>query len=113
MVNVESIGGTLLIQHYATQMAASDRVTMESKATGAYIMHVFQVSTGVVWQMKIRADGANASRFECTIDIDFPRPIRILGYLVGAPRSIRRHLVEETNGFARHAEEIRLSPAFG
>ncbi len=101
MVNVESIGGTLLIQHYAPTVAEADRVTMVSRATRAYIMHVFPVSIGVVWDMRIKADGADASRFQCSIDIDFPLPVQILGYFVGASLAIRSHLVEETNGFAR------------
>ncbi len=101
MVNVESIGGTLLIQHYVPKVAEMDHVTMVSTATRAYIMHVFPVSIGVVWDMQIKAAGADVSRFQCSIDIAFPLPIRILGYLVGAPQSIRRHLIEETGGFAR------------
>lgn len=101
MINVESIGGSLLIQHYATRCAERDHVTMVSDASRAYVMHLVPVTCGVVWDMSVRADGPRKSLFECKVDIDLPRLVRLLGYTNGAPIFIRRHVVEETHGFAR------------
>ena len=102
MVNVESIGGSLLIQHYATRRAEKDHVTMVSEASRAYIMHVVPVTCGVVWDMQVRADAATKTLFQCSIAITLPTPVRLLGYTNGTPFFIRRHLVEETHGFARN-----------
>jgi hypothetical protein len=102
MVNVESIGGTLIIQHYATQIAEKQHVIMLSKASRAYLMHLFPVTIGVVWDMRVAGDGPDASRFQCVIEIDFPPAVQLLGYFIGAPLFARRHLIEETNGFSRN-----------
>ena len=101
MVNVESIGGSLLIQHYATRLAAKDHVTMVSEASRAYLMHVVPVRVGVVWDMRVFPDGPETSRFQCTIDVAMPLAVRVLGLFNGTGFFVRRHLVEETHGFAR------------
>ena len=48
MVNVESIGGHLLIQHYLAEKAAPDQVVMHSKDTRVYVMHIFPATIGVI-----------------------------------------------------------------
>jgi len=101
MVNVESIGGTLIIQHYSTQLAEKHHVTMVSKASRAYLMHLFPVNIGVVWNMRVTGDGPDRSRFQCAIELDFPPVVKVLGYFIGAPLFARQHLVEETGGFSR------------
>ena len=102
MVNVESIGGSLLIQHYATRLAEKDHVTMVSETSRAYIMHIVPVKCGVIWDMQMRAAGQDKTLFECTIDVTLPAVVRLLGYTIGTPVFIRRHLVEETHGFAKN-----------
>lgn len=101
MVNVESVGGTLMIQHYATQRADKHHVVMVSAASRAYLMHLFPVRIGVIWEMRVESDGPDASRFRCAITLDFPPAVRLLGRLIGASWFARRHLVEETGGFSR------------
>ena len=100
MVNVESIGGSLMVQHYATHLAEAHHVTMVSKASRAYLMHVVPVALGVVWDMSVVPEGASA-RFRCEIDVDLPLVVRALGLLSATPYFVRRHLIEETHGFAR------------
>ena len=63
MINVESIGGSLLVQHYETRRADKDHVTMVSEASRAYLMHVAPVKVGVVWDMQVMPDGPTTSRF--------------------------------------------------
>lgn len=100
MVNVESIGGSLLVQHYATRRAERDHVTMVSKASRAYLMHLVPVTVAVVWDMSVVGCGEDA-RFRCTIEVDMPLVVRLLGFFNGTRTFVRRHLVEETRGFAR------------
>jgi hypothetical protein len=101
MVNVESIGGALIIQHYSTRLAEQHHVTMLSKASRAYLLHIFPVDIGVIWDMQIMDDGPQTCRFRCAIELDFPPVVQILGYFMGAPLFARRHLIEETHGFSR------------
>ena len=101
MVNVESIGGSLLIQHYATRLAEKDHVTMVSEASRAYLMHVVPVRVAVVWDMQVFPEGPEASRFRCTINVAMPTAVRVLGLFNGTGFFVRRHLIEETKGFAR------------
>ena len=101
MVNVESIGGSLLIQHYATQRADKDHVTMVAGASRAYLMHLVPVEIGVIWDMQVLSEGPETSRFRCTIDVAMPPAIRVLGLFNGTGFFVKRHLIEETEGFAR------------
>ncbi len=102
MVNVESIGGSLLIQHYATRRAEKDHVTMVSEASRAYIMHILPVTCSVIWTMQTQADGQDKTLFECAIEVTLPAVVRLLGDTIGTSFFIRRHLIEETHGFARN-----------
>ena len=100
MINVESIGGSLLVQHYATRLAETHHVTMVSTASRAYLMHLVPVTCGVVWDMRVTPSG-KCSLVRCAIEVDMPAAVRALGRLNGTPFFVRRHLVEETVGFAR------------
>lgn len=100
MVNVESIAGSLMIQHYATHLAEHDHVTMISKASRAYLMHLFPITIGVIWDMSVVPSGTD-SRFRCAIEVDMPLAVRVLGLFSATPFFVRRHLIEETHGFAR------------
>ena len=100
MINVESIGGSLLIQHYATRLAEPHHVTMVSRASRAYLMHLAPVRCGVEWTMRVTACGAG-SLFRCSIAVDLPAAVRVIGLFSATPFFVRRHLVEETRGFAR------------
>lgn len=100
MVNVESIGGSLLVQHYATRRAERHHVTMAAAASRAYLMHLVPVSIGVLWDMSL-APAGERSLFRCTIEVDMPAAVRLLGLFSATPFFVRRHLVEETRGFAR------------
>lgn len=109
MVNVESIGGSLLVQHYATRLAEPSHVTMVSTASRAYLMHLVPITCGVVWDMRVTPSGKD-SLFRCAIEVDMPPAVRFLGRLSGTPFFVRRHLVEETVGFARDiARKVDLS----
>ena len=114
MVNVESIGGSLLIQHYATHTAQPHHVTMVSDASRVYLMHLLPVAVGVVWDMRITPDGAG-SRFRCSIEVRMPIAVRLLGLCSASPFFVHRHLVEETRGFAgsiaRKARPDAAAPA--
>ena len=112
MVNVESIGGSLLIQHYATRVAERHRVTMVSDASRAYLMHLVPVTIAVKWDMEVKASTRDTSSFRCSIDVAMPLLVRILGLFNGTGFFVKRHLLEETAGFARDiARKYAARPA--
>src|SRR6185437_7992794 len=50
-VNVESIAGTLMVQHYHAVSAEPTRVEMLSKRSRGYVMHLIPVHFLVRWTM--------------------------------------------------------------
>src|SRR5262245_46932182 len=68
MVNVESIGGHLLIQHYLAEKAAPDKVVMHSKDTSVYVMHILPATIEVIWTLGVKPTDANRAEFsDCDI----------------------------------------------
>ncbi len=102
MVNVESIGGSLLIQHYETQLLRKDHVSFVSGRSRAYLMHLFPIPVRVGWDMQVSEVAGGKSNFRCAIEVVLPLPVRLAGPLIGTNHFIRQHLAEETRGFAEH-----------
>ena len=44
-INVESVGGHLLVQHYLDENSRSDHVVMRSRNTRVYVMHLVPATT--------------------------------------------------------------------
>lgn len=55
MVNVESMGGTLIIQHYETVHADPTRVEMLSERSRAHVSHLIPTPGWVHWIMTAAA----------------------------------------------------------
>ena len=55
MVNVEAIGGHLLIQHYFAKEATANRVLMHSTNTRVYILHVVPATIEAAAALPARA----------------------------------------------------------
>ncbi len=101
MVNVESIAGALIIQHYETELLEADHVRLFSKRSRAYLMHLLPFHLQVGWEMQIASISANESKLRCTIDVRNPVWVRFVGFFNATNYWIRQHLIEETQGFAR------------
>ena len=101
MVNVESMAGALIIQHYCTQIVQADHVRLFSGASRAYLMHVIPFQLSVSWDMEVSSISPDVSRLRCTIDVRTPWWVRIVGFFNATNFWIKRHLVEETGGFTR------------
>ena len=102
MINVESIGGSLLIQHYKTQFLHDDHVSFVSSKSRAYLMHLVPMRVWVGWEMQVSPVAEGRSDFRCTIEVVLPLVVRVLGPLTGANHFIKQHLIEETESFADH-----------
>ncbi len=100
MVNVESMAGALIIQHYRTEVLEPDHVKLVSVRSRAYLMHIIPFHLQVSWEMQVSSVSAEQSKFRCMIEVRNPLWVRFIGIFNASNYWIRRHLVEETQGFA-------------
>ncbi len=101
MVNVESMAGALIIQHYKTEVLETNHVRLFSRRSRAYLMHLVPFHLQVGWEMQVSSVSADESRLRCTIDVRNPLWVRFIGFFNATNYWVRRHLIEETQGFAR------------
>ena len=99
-LNVESIGGTLLIQHYREISAGPRRMEMLSKRSRSYLFHLIPTHLGVRWTMTATPQTANTTAFSCSVEAIMPAPLRLLSASVFVPYFLRKHVHEETTLFA-------------
>jgi hypothetical protein len=112
MVNVESVGGNLLIQHYFAVQSAANRVVMHSKNTRVYVAHIFPTTIEVIWTVEVEPKDSQRAIFRCTVEIRMPTLLRALSTLSLLPFFLRQHTRGETVGFAEDkASEHVLSAA--
>ena len=103
-VNVESIGGTLMVQHYHAVSAEPTRVEMLSKRSRGYVMHLIPVHFLVRWTMTAASRTGDTTTFDCTVEIEMPTLVRLAAKLTGAPYFVRKHVEEEAPNFAADIE---------
>lgn len=99
-VNIESIGGTLMFQHYLEVEAGRTRVDLLSKRSDAYLFHLFPVHVEVRWTMTAQERTADTTTFTCTVEINMPPVLRAAAALIATPYFVRKHVEEEAPRFA-------------
>ncbi len=100
MVNVEAMGGHLIIQHYREVSATPAHVEMVSERSRVYLFHLVPATVQVRWTMSAIARTAETSDFQCTVELTLPPLLRALGALSALGLAIRAHTREETQRFA-------------
>ena len=100
MVNVESIGGNLIVQHYRWVRASPASVEMYSAASRVYLFHLVPVTARVRWTLEAKPRTANTSNFACSVEVDLPPLLALLGRLSLLGFFLGRHVDEEAKGFA-------------
>jgi hypothetical protein len=103
-INVESMGGTLMVQHYHEVSAGPARVEMLSKRSQAYVMHLIPVHFLVRWTMTATPRTTDTTTFSCTVEIEMPTLVRFAAALIGASYFVRKHVEEEAPNFAADIE---------
>jgi len=101
MVNVENVGGNLLVQHYQMAAAAAHRVVMHSRETRVYLFHVVPARIEVIWTVEVEPRTDQSATFRCSVETRMPTHLRALARLALLPIFLRRHTREATLGFAR------------
>jgi hypothetical protein len=109
MVNVESIGGNLIVQHYRCVRADRSSVEMYSPASRVYLFHLVPVAAGVRWTLEVISEAAGRSELACTVQVDLPRVLALLGRLSLLGHFLGRHVHEEALGFAADIGRKRLT----
>ena len=109
LINVEQIGGTLIVQHYYTKEAEADHVSFVSEASEGFLLRAVPFKMKVWWNMSIKAAAAGNSELTCQIGFDAPGWVEVAGSLVRSDHQVHQHLIEETAGFARDIER-KYSP---
>jgi hypothetical protein len=91
MVNVESIGGHLLVQHYLAKKATAHHVLMHSTNTLVYIMHVLPATIEVFWTLGIEPRDSHSAEFTCTVEARMPTPLDFVARLRLLPLFLDSH----------------------
>ncbi|MBE8518433.1 hypothetical protein ILP97_13115 [Amycolatopsis sp. H6(2020)] len=100
MVNVEAMGGHLIVQHYRELTATANHVEMLSERSRVYLFHLVPATIQVRWTMSGTARTADTTDFRCTVELTLPPLLRVLGRLSALGFAIRAHTREETRLFA-------------
>ena len=99
MVNVESIGGNLIVQHYRPVHAERSRTEMYSAASKVFLLHLVPVVASVRWTLGARAHDGIVVRLTCTVHVDLHPVLGVMARLMAGGMLLGRHVNEETNGF--------------
>src|SRR5262245_29475382 len=62
-VNVENVGGHLLVHHYLAEDASAGRIVMRSRNTRVYVMHMAPATIEVIWTLEIERKESKSSLF--------------------------------------------------
>jgi hypothetical protein len=100
MINVESIGGNLIVQHYRCVGADRSSVEMYSAASRVYLFHVVPVAAGVRWTLAVTPRAAGGSELACTVQVSLRPVLGVLARLTLLGHFLGRHVEEEALGFA-------------
>jgi hypothetical protein len=101
-VNVESVGGNLLVQHYVAEVKEPDYVKMVS-FSDLWLMKLVHVVVKVTWEMRLISVSDNECKFQNTVLVEHPNFImKIMSALALGGFFVRKHNEEETPLFAEN-----------
>jgi hypothetical protein len=99
-INVENVGGHLLVHHYLAEDASAQRITMRSRNTRAYVLHIAPATIEVIWKLEVEPRDSGSSLFRCTVEANMPALLAFVATLALLPLFLRRHVQGETPQFA-------------
>ncbi|MEU4235766.1 hypothetical protein [Actinoplanes sp. NPDC026619] len=111
-INVESIGGMLIIQHYREVTSGAQGFELLSERSRVYLFHVVPVPARVRWTMAVEPGRNGDSQLRCTVELTLSFFLRLLAATAATPFFIRRHVRNETPGFARDIERKHAARQF-
>ncbi len=73
-VNVESVGGHLMIQHYVPEISLENQLKLVSHSD-CWLFHLWYVRLKVTWEMKVLPTSATKCLFQNTVVVEHDRLI--------------------------------------
>jgi hypothetical protein len=106
-INVEIVGGHLLVQHYEPELLEPHHIRMVSPASDMWIFRLIPARVRVIWEITLVPQSATACTFRDHIRVEHgSRLIWLLSKLALVNRVVQRHDNEETPLFAANCVEV-------
>jgi hypothetical protein len=106
MINVENIGGQLLIQHYKIIEKQPHHLLLSSLKSDVYLFHILKVQVEVEWTMTLKEKDENSCEFTCQVGVQYPNILLKLAHMsAGGNYFLARHTNEEGPLFAKYIEK--------
>ncbi|REJ95965.1 MAG: hypothetical protein DWQ29_01285 [Planctomycetota bacterium] len=106
-INVESVGGHLLVQHYEPEILEPHHIRMISHASEMWIFRLIPSRVKVIWDVSLHENGEGGCTFRDHIRVEHRS--RLIGFLSRVAlinRVVQKHDDEETPAFARNLVEV-------
>jgi hypothetical protein len=104
-VNVESVGGHLMIQHYIPEIALPEHLKLVSQSD-CWLFHLWYVRLKVTWDIKLLPTSDTTCLFQNTVVVEHDSVImKVLTALVLGSVFLKKHNAEETPRFALNLVE--------
>lgn len=106
-INVESVGGHLLVQHYEPEVLAPAHIRMVSHASEMWIFRLIPSRVRVIWDVSLHPRDESSCTFRDHIRVEHrSRLLWLLSRLALINWVVQRHDDEETPGFAANCKEV-------
>jgi hypothetical protein len=106
-INVESVGGHLLVQHYEPEVLEPRHIRMVSHASDMWIFRLFPARVRVVWDVSLHPRDDSSCTFRDHIRVEHKsRLLLFLSRLALINWVVQRHDDEETPHFAANLREV-------
>ena len=106
-INVESVGGHLMVQHYIEEVSKKDHLKLISEKSDLWVYHILHVHPKVTWEMKLIPTSDNSCIFQNKITSEHPSIfIKIASILGLVAFFVKKHDDEETKIFAEKLLEV-------
>jgi hypothetical protein len=116
-LNVELVGGSLLVQHYVEDISAKDHCRVSSKTDS--ISPMGNTKLGVIWELKVKKLSDKMSELSNRVVVLFTEEFRDLlkraniadleAVRIGMSENVKAHNAEETPLFAKDIERKALN----
>lgn len=106
-INVEIVGGHLLVQHYEPEQLEPHHIRMVSHASDMWIFRLFYARVRVIWEITLLPRSADACTFRDHIRVEHrSRLLWLLSKLALVNWVVQRHDDEETPRFAANCLSV-------
>lgn len=106
-INVESVGGHLLVQHYEPEVFEPRHIRMVSHASEMWIFRLIPSRVRVIWDVSLHGREQGGCTFRDHIRVEHrSRLLWLLSKLALINRIVQQHDDEETPAFAANLRDV-------